>query len=420
MLVGEDHFESVLMYLPNEIKADSDFPHSSMLSTEHADILCFEPPFQSKSASRRNSLSLDDNNNNSNNNNNNVDYNKLSYAVQSVHELVSHQFSLNPNLHLRETPEPCALALTEMYRSRVEVALKVYYRHSYQPFIVDSSSQYTRYSLFDDIKLASRIPNRLQETFQDRLEFLLKEHGFLITRDALLRPADETDTAWQEMLHQTNLDSDSDVPVVVDDKGDDDVIVEEELLIDEDKEEDKHTFRSVMAQGAGAYLFTTLIPVALGFPVSLPMLSITACVGAVAGQVAWDSFEQQKLLYPLHYYANNSSSAAVADVLSLNPPRYKPALREWRRGIFMALVYSERGCTMQQHSMNFFAEYWLKLYQKNPTEFPFINESGAIHASVGSASTPSRLTTEKEDEEGWEMLNTVAAHSSGCDGDNFV
>lgn len=424
MLVGEEQFDSVLMYLPNDIAIDCELQHSSILPPEHVETMCFEPPshltnteifpiesLSRKNASQQNSLGLEDHADT---------YHSWSNAPQTVRDLAPNpSLSFHPEIHLSESSEPCSPTLTEMIRAKVEVALREYYRHSYQPYFVDSSSQRTKYSLLDDIKLASRIPNRLQESFQDRLVFLLNEHGFLITRDALLRPADKTDSTWQDMLHQTNITSNSEVPIVLEVKEEDDGNSDEELLIDEDKEEDTRTFRSVMAQGAGAYLFTTLIPVALGLPISLPMLSITACVGAVAGQVAWDSFQQQKLLYPLQY-SYSSPLSAVSVSLSLNPPRYKPALREWRRAIFMALACSERGCTMQQHSIDFFAGHWLKQYLDNPTEFPFTIQSGTTCVSVGSASSPGRQTTEKVDEEGWEMLDSVAAQSSGCEGDNFV
>lgn len=236
---------------------------------------------------------------------------------------------------------------------RIELALFMYYRGVYtfyQP--PDWSSNGA--SLRRDIWLASRIPNQVQESFEDRLMYLLNENGFVISRDAVLRPGDASDAAWQVLL------SERDAVAQTSDGNDDDQTFYEEGGAEVDEEEEG-SFKSVVAQSAGAYLFTSLLPATLGMtaaaPLSLPALTICACVGAVAGQVAWDSVQQHQVLQ-LPPQRKPSKKLATGGVPP--PPTYPPALNRWRHAVYRALAHSERAIALQKRTAQYFADYWLR------------------------------------------------------------
>lgn len=269
------------------------------------------------------------------------------------------------------------------FEKRIELALFMYYRGVYT-FYQPPDWSTNGASLRRDIWLASRIPNRVQESFEGRLMYLLNENGFVISRDAVLRPGDASDAAWQVLL------SERDSLAPTSDGNDDDQTFYEEGGAEVDEEEEG-SFKSVVAQSAGAYLFTSLLPATLGMtaaaPLSLPALTICACVGAVAGQVAWDSVQQHQVLQlpPQRKPPKKLATAGVPP-----PPTYPPALNRWRHAVYRALAHSERAIALQKRTAEYFADYWL---QQRRTE------------SAGAA-LPQQPTPETGAEmDDWELLD---------------
>lgn len=248
------------------------------------------------------------------------------------------------------------------FEKRIEFALSTYYRGVYT-FFQPPDWKSKGASLRRDIWLASRIPNRVQESFEDRLMYLLNEHGFMISYDAVSRPGDASDAAWQALLRERDCKaqgSDSNV-------DDDDQMFCEEGREEADEEEEE-SFKSVVAQSAGAYLFTSLLPATLGMtaaaPLSLPALTICACVGAVAGQVAWDSVQQHQVL---QFPPQRKPSKKLATGGLPPPPTYLPALNRWRHVVYRALTRSEHALALQKRTVQYFADYWLQQRRTGPT-----------------------------------------------------